>query len=46
MEDLFPIGSSETEIHTNIVSGIDDDDTPDLAISNTGPSQRSIVDNN
>jgi hypothetical protein len=43
MEDLFPIGSSETEI---LLSGIDDDDTPDLAISNTGPSQRSIVDNN
>jgi hypothetical protein len=35
-----------TEMHTNIVSGIDNDDTPDLGISNAGPSQRSIVDNN
>jgi hypothetical protein len=46
IEDLFPIEASATEMHTNIVSGIDDDDTPDLGISNAGPSQRSIVDNN
>jgi hypothetical protein len=33
-------------MHTNIVAGIDDDNTPDLGISNAGPSQRLIVGSN
>jgi hypothetical protein len=31
MEDLFPVKPSRTEIHTNIISGIDDDETSNLA---------------